>query len=154
MDGMRGWTLRELEHARCPEEKPTGLPRMKKGCGIYTMPMNYPWDLPARKCEVYQRAGAVETIEPIPVETTSLLTGQIGMLQGITMHCDAYQPAPKYQTKYIYSIVHKRGKVMVYVWERNPDPASKKHATYWYEYRAAREARVDMKRYGIGRRGW
>jgi hypothetical protein len=151
MDGMKGWVLSELENVRCTEQR-NELPRMKKGGGIYTMPMDYPWSLPARPCEAHYGTGAAETVEPVPVDTAPLLTGSIGTLTGISIICDVYQPNPKYQTKYIYSLVHRRGKVMVYVWERNPKDNTS--TTYWYEYRSAREARVDMKKHGIGRRGW
>ena len=150
---MSGWILSELESVRSSEKK-SDLPRMKKGSGLYSMPMDYPWSLPARKCDVMRRGGASETVEPVPVDTAPLLTGSIGTLHGVSIICDVYQPNPKYQTKYIYSLVHRRGKVMVYVWHRNPDSADKTNTTYWYEYRSAREARVDMKKHGIGRRGW
>lgn len=153
MDGMKGWVLSELESVRTAQKQNDDLPRMKKGSGLYTMPMNYPWDLPARKCEAHG-SGAAQTIEPVPVDTAPLFTGSIGTITHFTMHCDVFQPNPKYQTKYIYSLVHRRGKVMVYVWHRNPDSESKTNTTYWYEYRSAREARVDMKKHGIGRRGW
>jgi hypothetical protein len=134
--------------------KPRELPRMKRGDGFYTMPKSYPWGLPARKCEVCNETDGCVTVEPVPVDGELALTGSIGYIQDVTIITDVFVPNYKYQTKHIYSLVHKRGKVMIYVWERNPAPDAKEVSTYWYEYRSAREARVDMKRYGIGRRGW
>lgn len=133
---------------------PRELPKFKKGSAMYTMPRAYPWDLPVRNAQVCGKGIGCFYVDPVPVETAPLLTGHIGTLTGMTIHTDVYIPNYKPVSKYVYQLVHERNKVRVYVWERMPDAEIKDTTTYWYEYRSAREARVDMKRYKIGRRTW
>lgn len=148
-DAPRGWTMADSAKVlsiSTPSES-TGLydqlPLRKRGWSFWQVPADFPLGLPHRPCAKVTE-GHVELFTKKPEEKLPeiQLTGRIGTLVGMTLITDGFK-APA-RSKYMYLLVHVPKGVKVYVFERDQN-----NRHYVFEYRSAREARVDMKRYRI-----